>query len=442
MRRDLGNEVIVAIVAVGVLAFALTFGIILSLSTTTVTPTVQSNVAINTEGETEVAGDSSATSGPTTPAPINTLSTHTQSVTVEPSETRLSAVEKTTEPVETAVPTTVVPSDTPTDRPTVTDTPELTTEAPSDTPRAVANVATERATPTDTRVPPTDTATPTDTPTELPTDTDTPTDMPTATDRPTATPTLTPSRTPSHTPTDTPTATPSYTPTDTPTATDTDTPTATGTPTPTRTPRPTETSGILPTPTGSRTPPAPEIVSDCPRPDGWEIYVVERGNTLFSIARAVGSTVRVLQAANCLTDPDVLFVGMGLYVPILPAAPVVTSVPSTPQPGNRPAFAVEGCTYAGVQITSPTIGQTVSGTITITGTATLENFWYYRIEVRPNTDNVYRFISRSETQVTNGTLGQVDTSIFEDGLHWIRLTVVDLTGGVNVSPCAIPVIFR
>jgi hypothetical protein len=55
---------------------------------------------------------------------------------------------------------------------------------------------------------------------------------------------------------------------------------------------------------------------------------------------------------------------------------------------------------------------------------------------------VYRFISRSENQVVNGTLGQVNTSLFEDGLHWIRVTVVDLTGGVNVSPCAIPVIFR
>jgi hypothetical protein len=156
----------------------------------------------------------------------------------------------------------------------------------------------------------------------------------------------------------------------------------------------------------------------------------------------VGSTVRVLQAANCLADPDIIFVGMALYVPRLPVAPVVTSVPSTPQPGNRPAFAVEGCTYPGVQITGPTIGQGVTGTITLTGTAALDNFWYYRIEVRPNTDQVYRFVNRSETPVSNGALGQIDTNVFGDGLHWIRVTVVDLTGGVNVSPCAIPVIFR
>ena len=32
MQRDIGNEIIVAIVAVAVLVFALTFGIILSLS--------------------------------------------------------------------------------------------------------------------------------------------------------------------------------------------------------------------------------------------------------------------------------------------------------------------------------------------------------------------------------------------------------------------------
>jgi hypothetical protein len=173
--------------------------------------------------------------------------------------------------------------------------------------------------------------------------------------------------------------------------------------------------------------------------------VVQRGNTLFSIARAVGSTVSELREANCLSDPDLIFVDMTLYVPRLPLAPVQTSVPSTPsieQPGNRPAFGAEGCTNPGVQITSPSIGQTVSSAITVTGTATLDNFWYYRLEVRPNTDQVYRFISRSENQVVNGPLGQLDTTIFGDGLHWIRMTVVDLTGGVNVAPCAIPVIFR
>jgi len=172
---------------------------------------------------------------------------------------------------------------------------------------------------------------------------------------------------------------------------------------------------------------------------------VQRGNTLFSIARAVGSTVSELRQVNCLSDPDVLFVGMTLYVPRIPDTPVLTGIPSTPpagEPGNHPAFAVEGCTNPGVQITSPTIGQTVSGIITVSGTATVDNFWYYRIEVRPNTDMVYRFVSRSENQVIIGPLGQIDTDIFGDGLHWIRVTVVDLTGGVNVSPCAIPVVFR
>ncbi len=470
MRRDLGNEVIVAIVTVGVLAFALTFGIILSLSTTeaTSTPTVQSNVAAGTEEETQVTQIASATGIPTTVALSDTPKP--EATTAQPPATRAPSVEKTAEPVETdtLTPTTVAPSDTPTDRPPATDTAEPPTPRPtnspvptrvepSDTAPAIVQAITEPAIPTDTEVPPTETPTATDTATDRPTATDTstaterPTDVPptatsTATDtveptdtpRPSLTPTDTPTNIPtaSNTPTDTPTAT------DTPTPTDTHTPTATNTPSLTRTPRPTETSGILPTPTGSLTPEADQLVNGCPRPEGWEIYVVEQGNTLFSIARAVGSTVRVLQAANCLADPDVIFVGMALSVPTLPVAPVFTSVPSTPQPGNHPAFAVEGCTYPGVQIASPTIGQSVSGTITLTGTATQDNFWYYRIEVRPNSDQVYRFISRSETQVATGALGQIDTNIFGDGLHWLRVTVVDLTGGVNVSPCAIPVIFR
>jgi hypothetical protein len=38
-------------------------------------------------------------------------------------------------------------------------------------------------------------------------------------------------------------------------------------------------------------------------------------------------------------------------------------------------------------------------------------------------------------------LGNVNADLFDDGLYWVRLVVVDKTGNF-IEPCAIPVIFE
>lgn len=54
-----------------------------------------------------------------------------------------------------------------------------------------------------------------------------------------------------------------------------------------------------------------------PRTD-WESYTIQAGDTLFSIAQAVGSTVDALAQANCLTNVNALETGETLYLPSLP----------------------------------------------------------------------------------------------------------------------------
>ena len=54
-----------------------------------------------------------------------------------------------------------------------------------------------------------------------------------------------------------------------------------------------------------------------PRTD-WPIYVVQRGDTLFSIAQQTGSTVGELVLANCISNPNRIVVGQELRVPRLP----------------------------------------------------------------------------------------------------------------------------
>lgn len=182
------------------------------------------------------------------------------------------------------------------------------------------------------------------------------------------------------------------------------------------------------------------MLGECSLPEGWTTYTVQPGDTLFRIAQAINSTVGELRDANCLQNIDNIFAGAELFVPRLPARPV--------QPGATadrsaifPSLVKQGCTFAGAQITVPAPGQVVTGVFTVFGTATVDNFQFYRIEVRPNTTDIYNFYDRIGTPVVNNALAQINSDLFDDGLHWIRLTVVDNTGNFP-DPCAIPLIFH
>ena len=77
------------------------------------------------------------------------------------------------------------------------------------------------------------------------------------------------------------------------------------------------------------------------------------------------------------------------------------------------------------------------------GTASQDEFQYYKIEIRPDFAEIYNFYSSSESQVTTGVLSLVNADLFGEGLHWIRLTVVDIRGGIRPdATCEIPVIFE
>lgn len=58
----------------------------------------------------------------------------------------------------------------------------------------------------------------------------------------------------------------------------------------------------------------------------WPVYVVQRGDSLSVIARRVGTTLYTLMSANCITNPNRLYVGQRLFVPRLPGG--------GPGPGN------------------------------------------------------------------------------------------------------------
>lgn len=359
MRRDLGNEIIVAIAAVGVIAAAVVFGILLILPNSRPDP-----LPTQTADVTRIAqADATAT----TPAPTPTL---------------------------TAEPTDAPPTRTPT----------------------VEASATAAYTPTPTK---------------------------TATRRVSAS--ATPRMTATHTATDVPTLTLTATRTPTLRAGITRIAIRTRTSTPTATLHPTVTAHRTTAPTAppDSASPFPNVtpLALCAVPDDWQIYIVQSGDTLSRIARKVGSTVEALTAANCLVDANRIVTGDVLYVPRGDA-----SAPGTPAPAaTGVSLAYYGCAFGEISaITNLIPGQIVRGEITLEGTANLpRNFWFYRLELRPDYDDTFIELERVEAAVIDGTLGIIDTADYARGLYWVRLTVVDTNWRYPpANTCTIPVFFE
>ncbi len=106
-----------------------------------------------------------------------------------------------------------------------------------------------------------------------------------------------------------------FVPTSTAWETFTSTPVFTDTPSATPTYTFTATNTIMPTP--SVTPTYTPTLVKCIPQYSWPTYIVQRGDTLYFLALAMGSTVNELILANCLPN-DRIYVGQWLYVPHVP----------------------------------------------------------------------------------------------------------------------------
>ncbi|MBI5957190.1 MAG: LysM peptidoglycan-binding domain-containing protein [Chloroflexi bacterium] len=426
-RRDRSNELIVAIAVIGVLALALTFGVILTLS---------GSVDKESDGDQTKTAAESASNLSVTP-------TWTPSRTASPT--------KTAQPTNTQIP----PSPTASDTPGPSNTPK-----PSATP-LVQPTATQTAVP----VVLAPTLTPSTEPTEAPTLTstpessDTPTNTPSASDTPmiTPTPTLTLTVTPSATPTNTLTPTKTLTPTLTPTLTQTPTPTRTFTPTNTATftatptltftptlrytltftPYPTLTPSITPF-GGERT--STPVASGCVIPERWVSYTIQSGDTLFALAQRFRIGLAELASANCITEANNITAGLVLYVP---PGSNVTPAAGGPGPGSSGNYSALNCTNPAATITQPGAGTVLRGTFAVYGTAAFPNFQFYRLQISGSgtNDSDFATLQVYPAAVINSQLGTINSGAFAPGDYWLRLTVVDATG--NYPPqCTVRVRFQ
>jgi hypothetical protein len=125
--------------------------------------------------------------------------------------------------------------------------------------------------------------------------------------------------------------------------------------------------------------------------------------------------------------------------PTLPARPSPSpEVVQTPAPQVRPP----ACPDPNVRITSPGVGQVVQGNVAVRGTASIDNFQYYKVEVGPGAsprDDQWTVVGDLQrSPVSGGLLATFHAGAYQPGIYTLRLVVVDVTGNYP-PPCSVTI---
>lgn len=141
-----------------------------------------------------------------------------------------------------------------------------------------------------------------------------------------------------------------------------------------------------------------------------------------------------LSASDVLSTPtlDLLAVPAGTLSPDAATqaalSPITQEVPS----------GMNGCDPDKIMITSPKSGEVVKGTVTLTGTANVSNFGFYKYEIAPLGTANWATISAGDKLVKNEKLGDWDTTALANGDYFLQLVIIDNVG-VTLDPCVIAV---
>jgi hypothetical protein len=97
-----------------------------------------------------------------------------------------------------------------------------------------------------------------------------------------------------------------------------------------------------------------------------------------------------------------------------------------------------GCIPDQVMITEPANGETVSGRITLVGTANIPNFGFYKYEVTRPGEAIWLPIQAGREVKLDEPLGEWDTEVLPQGAYLLRLVVSDNQGN-DVATCVIQI---
>ncbi len=185
-------------------------------------------------------------------------------------------------------------------------------------------------------------------------------------------------------------------------------------------------------------------------------FGLERERASRGMARALVMLALVL-GVGLLT-----FIAATFLAPAVPASARPTALPTVSllsTPGDRPAEGTPfvpstplpqasldgaGCQDAEATLTSPKDGDSLAGLVTVTGTARISNFAFYKYEYIPISAGapapgaVWRAISAGIAPVVDGELGSWDTTLVTPGDYAFRLVVTDTAGNAPL-PCVVTV---
>ncbi|HLF02401.1 MAG TPA: hypothetical protein VI547_10530 [Anaerolineales bacterium] len=134
--------------------------------------------------------------------------------------------------------------------------------------------------------------------------------------------------------------------------------------------------------------------------------------------------------------PELILPGLESPTPEIAVGPTASRTP-IPAGGS-------GCLFPGATITSPIPGAILAGAVEIRGTANIENFAYYVVEISTLGDNWLTVVIsqpdalQNPQPVVEGVLGVWDTSLQDPGDYALRLVVYDSAGN-HPLPCTIPI---
>jgi LysM repeat protein len=166
-------------------------------------------------------------------------------------------------------------------------------------------------------------------------------------------------------------------------------------------------------------------------------YIVKVGDTLYSIGLRHGVSYWAIAAANNLPNPNLIFAGQKLWIPCPKPVP-----PPPPPPWPTPVPPAPLCINE-VMITYPQVNQVLNspGTFDILGTASISNQWFYKLEYgvgeMPSAWSVIGDLHYEP--VVSGILATWNTGALPEGVYILRLTAVDITGNFP-QPCDVRLI--
>lgn len=129
---------------------------------------------------------------------------------------------------------------------------------------------------------------------------------------------------------------------------------------------------------------------------------------------------------------DLLATSTATLAPETVSEPTITAVSS--QPGTPSVQ--EGCVPGEVMITFPENNSVVSGVVDIEGTANIEDFGFYKLEISHANSDSWLTIYANDKPLVEEELGFWATNRLESGNYSLRLVVLD-NQGIQRDPCIV-----